>query len=197
MKRSALISSSLIASLSLALVAPAAMAVDMLQYSFANYDRLSRAVATRDGHKPIVYTEDRAPVYVLTRIVVEGTSAEDWDEAMEILNTMRHDEPPTVADWYQRFHEHGDASCKSEWTVLGQSESSLTFERKSGECPPHASQQAIYKVMYGKKQVFLLIGTRKGTMDEATRAGWLAVMESASVVPSSALPKSAKPLGNP
>jgi hypothetical protein len=181
MKRSAFISSLLIASLSLALVAPAAMAVDALKCSFADYDKLGRALVPQDGQKPIVYTEDRTPVYRLTRYVVEGTSAEDWVEALEILNTMRHDEPPTVAEWYQRYHEHGDASCKSEWSVLGQSESWLMFERKSGECPPHASQQAIYKVMYGKKQVFLLIGTRKGTMDEATRSGWLAVMASASV----------------
>jgi len=188
MKRSPLISSLLIASLSLTLAAPAAIAADALKCSYGDYDKLGRALETRDGQKPIVYTEDRTPVYRLTRFVVEGTSAEDWVEAMEILNTMRHNEPPTVAEWYQRYHEHGDASCKSEWNVLGQSESWLMFERKSGECPPHASQQAIYKIMYGKKQVWLLIGTRKGTMDEATRSGWLAVMESASVGPSSAKP---------
>jgi hypothetical protein len=164
-----------------ALPAAPARAKEGLDFSFEGYPRLAAAVSTRDGHEPMVATEDRSPVYVLTRIVVEGKSADDWVEAFEIMNTNRSDSPRNVQAWYEHFHAQGEAHCASEWTVLAKSDDTLTFERKSGECPPHAAQQALYRVLYGKQNVFLLIGTRKGAMDEATRSAWLAVLGTASV----------------
>jgi hypothetical protein len=162
------------------LSAPQARA-DVLYYDLDGYAKLAAAVSTSDGHVPIVYTEDRAPVYVLTRIVVDGSSADEWAEALEIMNTMRHDAPRKLAAWYDAFRAKGDAACESEWTVLAQTPASMTFERRSGDCPPHGEQHALYRVIYGKRQIFTLIATRKPGMDEATRGAWIGVLESAEL----------------
>lgn len=131
---------------------------------------------------PIVYTEDKSPAYVLTRFVIEGESAVDWIEAFEVLDTLRKNSPKTLEGWYEQFREQGEQNCPGgEWHVIAQSDNSLTFERRTSECEPFAGQHALYRVLYGKKEIFTLIATRKGAMDEATRSAWLDVLESAAI----------------
>lgn len=156
-----------------------AVAEPQVTFNTGAYDKLNDFVRAPN---PIVVTENREPVYVLTRFVLDGESGDDWVEALEILNTMRDKEPQTPALWYERFMKEGQAHCASAWSKIDETADSITFERVSDDCPPHGAQHAIYKVMYSDKQVFTLIATRKGEMDAETRGGWLAVMESASVV---------------
>ncbi len=147
-------------------------------WQFEAYDRFNTVMVAEE---PIVYVEDREPVYRLTRYVVEGTSADAWTEALELLNTWRDDQPRKVAGWYARFREFSDAKCPSQWTVIAEDKTSLTFERVTGTCAEHEAQQALYRVLYGKEQVFTLIATRKGGMDEVTRANWLTLLATAKI----------------
>lgn len=150
-------------------------------FDYDAYPPLARAMAPTDGTDPMVYMQNRAPVYVLTRVVVDGASAQDWVEALEVMDTRRRDAPKTLDAWYAEFRRTGEAACPSTWTVLDQGQGSMTFERVSGECPPHGAQHALYRVLYGRSEVFTLIATRKGDMDEASREAWLTVLKSAKV----------------
>lgn len=149
-------------------------------YNLAANAKLIEAI-TRKDPPPIIYTEDRAPAYVLTRFVVEGTSETEWQEALEVLNTLRKNQPKKLAGWYEQFKAQGDANCPGAWEMLEQSEKRIIFERRTEECPPFPAQQALYGVLYGKKNAFTLIATRKGGMDEATREAWLEVLQSSAV----------------
>lgn len=149
-------------------------------YDLSAYPKLAEAILRTDP-PPIVYTEDRAPVYVLTRFVVEGTSETEWQEALEVLNTLRKNQPKKLAGWYEKFKAQGEANCPGTWEMLEQSDKRIIFERSTPECPPFPAQQALYGVLYGKKEAFTLIATRKGGMDEATREAWLKVLQSSAV----------------
>jgi len=143
------------------------------------YPKLVEQLASPDG--PIFYEEDKSPVYVLTRLVVEGNSAEDWTEALETVATSRDHSEKNVKAWYEAFREQGDATCPSEWQVLAQEKKTMTLERRSPACGDFVAQHALYRVIYGRRDVFTLIATRKGEMDAATRDSWLAVLSSAEV----------------
>lgn len=151
-----------------------------IRFQFDAYQKLGDSMLGKE-RPPIVYTEDKSPVYLLMRFVVDGVSETEWTEALEVINTRRKDMPKTVAAWYDQFRAQGEASCPSEWVTLEESAKSLAFERKSLACPPHEAQHAVYKVLYGKKQAFTLIATRKGGMDDETRAGWIKVMDTATI----------------
>lgn len=167
--------------LAVTLVAAAKVHAETVYFDYDAYPPLARAMAPADGTEPTVFTQDRAPVYVLTRVVVEGASAQDWSESLDITDTRRRDAPRTVARWYEEFRATGETSCPSEWTVLAEDKASMTFERVSGDCPPHVAQHALYRVLYGRSEVFTLVATRKGSMDEATREAWLKVLGSANL----------------
>lgn len=149
-----------------------------ITWNFSSYAKLGDALMQPE---PIVYTEDKAPVYVLTRFVVEGNSAVDWTESLELLNTNRKNHPKKIEEWYETFKAQGDQNCPSQWQLIAEEKNSLTFERITTGCDGWEDQQALYRVIYGKRDVFTLIATRKGTMDAETREGWLQLLASASL----------------
>jgi len=73
-----------------------------IHFKFDAYQKLGDSMLGKE-HPPIVYTEDRSPVYLLMRFVVDGTSETEWTEALEVINTRRKDMPKSVADWYDQF----------------------------------------------------------------------------------------------
>jgi hypothetical protein len=154
---------------------------EILRLDYSRHERLAEVTSTEGGKVPPVYTQDHAPKYVLTRVVIEGASPEDWSEVLDVMNTQRKAEPKTPSAWFERFRQQGDATCLSEWTTISEGTDSLTFERKSPECAPHAAQHAIYKVLYGKRDVFTVICTRKGSMAPEDRAAWLAFLETVTL----------------
>ena len=159
---------------------PAGAFADNVTWNYGVYDKFEEAMAARESG-PIVYTEDKAPLYVLTRFVIEGESADDWIEALEILNTNRKQEPKDVGMWYERFKAQGEETCPSEWRMLEQSKKALLFERLSHDCDPFEAQHAIYNVLYGKRDVFVFIATRKGEMATETRDGLLKLLRSVKI----------------
>lgn len=128
-----------------------------------------------------IYTEDAAPAYVLTRFVVEGKAADDWVEALEVLNTLKRNEPNTPRQWFERYQAAAAETCGGEFALLEQNKHSLTFMRTAPACPPYAAQVGLYRTLYGRDQVFVLIATRKGPMSDEARAAWLALLGSAEI----------------
>ena len=166
--------------LSLLLFGPLLAYADDLTWSTYSYPKFYEAIIAT-GSEALVYTDDKAPLYVLTRFVIEGSSTEQWTEALELLNTQRKNEPKNAKAWYDRFKTQGDEHCQSDWQVLSESRKTLMFERRSGDCPPFAAQHALYHVLYGKSEVFVFTATRIGEMDTATREGWLGILQSAEI----------------
>ena len=166
--------------LSLLLFGSSLAHADTATWDYSAYSKFSDAMF-KSGSEPIIYTEDKAPLYVLMRFVVDGSSTEDWTEALEVINTQRKNEPKNARAWYGRFKEHAEETCASDWEVIKESKKTLMFERRAAECPPFEAQQALYCVLYGKRDVFVLIATRKNEMDTATREGWLKLLHSAEI----------------
>jgi hypothetical protein len=172
----------LVAAFALFLGSPAG--AQMLVWDHGQYPPFQQLVQSLSAgqHLESMYVEDKTPVYALQRFAIDGTSAtaSDWTEAVEVLNTMRKAEPPTPAAWYARFQKQG-SQCPSKWTLITEDKQSVTFERDSQACPPQPAQAGLYRVIYGKKQVFALIYTNKKTLTAEQRAQVLAMLASASI----------------
>jgi hypothetical protein len=150
---------------------------DALNFTTEHFPRLMES-----AQKPeMVHSEEQAGAYTLTRFAVVGRTKDDWDVAFEILATPRVNEPRTPAQWLERYRAVSEPRCPSDWKVLQDAADSITFERSSPECPPFFAQQALYRVLYGQEQVFLMICTQRGTLDEQTRAECMATITSAAV----------------
>jgi len=130
---------------------------------------------------PLILTKGKAGEYLLTRIIIDGSSAEDWTESLEITNTKQKGQPKDVIEWYEMFKLQGEDNCDSDWNILEESEESMMFERHSSICPPLEAQQALYRVLFGKTNVYLLCATSKGGMDAETRDSWIGVFQSAEI----------------
>ena len=154
---------------------------ESVTWDYTLYPPLEAVMTGGDDSR--IYTENRAPQYVLTRFVVNGASATAWQEAFEVLNTMRRDEPRKPKQWLERLRKERDAACPGEWHIIAEDDRSLTFERRTPDCPPHAAQTALYRVIYGPQQVFTLIATVKVDIPAESRTAWLEVLASADVRP--------------
>ncbi|MEP7221375.1 MAG: hypothetical protein ABI673_01770 [Novosphingobium sp.] len=137
--------------------------------------------ANRDGS---VYYEDARPKYVLDRIVIQGDSAQDWREALEIWVLPRGRNFRDAADWYAGYRQQESAACTGEWSAVAQDDRSATFTRQYRDCPPGSGPMSgIYRMVLGKKTVYLLKALYRGEMDETSRQQWLALMASAHINP--------------
>lgn len=130
-----------------------------------------------------VHREERKDIgLVMVTFVIAGRDSTDWGTAFEILQTQRADEPETPAAWLQRYRTLSDPPCPSEWEVLAETADSVSFERRSPDCPPHVAQQAVHRMIYGPAGAWQLICTQKGSFDAQTRQECRALLESAHVV---------------
>ena len=154
-----------------------------LTWSYQHYPALAELVEAlkKDQRQEAMYVENKEPVSYLQRFVIDGTSATDWKEAVEVVNVRKDKEARTPTDWYQRFQRQGNASCPSTWTLIAHDKISITFQRDSAACPPHVAQTGLYRVLYGKQDVFALIATYKGALPDEKRRIMLAMLASAAL----------------
>ena len=164
--------------LALVIFVPLSARAERLEWDYSASPKLEMFITNPD---PLIFTQDRAPEFVLTRFIVEGSSAEEWTESLEIMNTWKKNQPRNVSGWYEKFKLQGEETCHSDWKILEESKKSLMFERLSESCPPFGVQHAVYRVLYGKKNIFVLFATRKEGMDDGTRDSWIEVLESADI----------------
>jgi hypothetical protein len=151
---------------------------DRLGFSPASFPRL----AENFDRKEMVNFQEEPGRYTLTRFVAQGRNKDDWDIAFEVMDSPRMYAPPTVAEWLTQFRTHGDQSCPGdEWEILAQADNDITFEWRTGACPPHVAQHAMYRVLYGPRNVFMLICTQKGGFDTQTRAECQATLQTAEI----------------
>lgn len=136
--------------------------------------------AMEHPHQGTVFFDANTPGRVFDRIVVTGTSAEhDWTEALELLVTPRKTPRLTPQAWLAGFRPDRESLCPAQITPIGQDENSLTFALEASACPQGPGLSGLYRVVVGRKTVYLVSAKLKGTMSPSQREQWLAVLQSA------------------
>lgn len=139
--------------------------------------------AVLDGGDPAKVEYDASnPRYVVDRIVVRGKSAADWSELLEIIARTPAKAVRSADDWMAELRRKSDARCANSVDVLARDESSITFERQAtAPCPAEPVRHSLYRVVAGKRSLFLLAVHEKGALDEVVRQQWLAMLASAHI----------------
>lgn len=134
------------------------------------------------GRKEMVLYDDSNPAYVYDRIAIEGSSAENWTEALEIIVRTPGKAVRSPSDWVQQIGAASPPACPSQVTSLARDATSVTFMRQSAACAGSPAETALYRIVAGRKSLFLLGGRYKGEMPQAARARWLGLLATARVV---------------
>ena len=119
------------------------------------------------------------PRNVVDLIAVRGTSAKEWTEALVIVARTPDGKVKNAADWAAELKRQAQAKCASTLTELARNEISLTLERRSTGCPSDYPSVALYRVVAGKRSLFLLAVLVKDDLSQSSRNQWLALMQSA------------------
>lgn len=117
------------------------------------------------------------PKYVVDRIVVRGKSVRDWNEVLEIVARTPDKKVRKAADWLGELHQR--EGCRTPAKIIAEDAISVTVERAPGECGSAARTRALFRIVAGKRSMFLLAVHQKGAMDPAEREQWLALLASA------------------
>lgn len=133
------------------------------------------------GRKEMIHFDESDPAYVYDRIAIQGSSAENWTEALEIIVRTPGKAVRSPGDWVQQISATSAPACPSQVTPLTRDDRSLTFMRQSPPCAGSPAETAVYRIVAGRKSLFLLGARYKGEMPQATRVRWLNVLASARV----------------
>lgn len=129
-----------------------------------------------------VYYDASQPGRLFDRILVQGSSAErDWSEALELLVTRRDPKLKTPQDWLAGFQPAGESPCPATLSHLSADTTSLTFSLEAPPCPAGPPLTGLYRVVLGRKSVYLVSAKLKGVMSPGQRDQWLALLASAKL----------------
>jgi hypothetical protein len=133
------------------------------------------------GREEMILYDDSNPAYVLDRIAIQGTSAETWTEALEIIVRMPGKEVRSPGDWVRQISAPVAAACPVAISPVAEDATSRTILRQSPACGDKPAETALYRVVAGRKSLFLLGARYKGVMPAETRTRWLGILASARV----------------
>lgn len=133
------------------------------------------------GRKEMIHFDQSNPAYVYDRIAIQGSSADNWTEALEIIVRTPGKDVRSPRDWVQQISAVSAAACPSQVTPLDHDDSSMTFVRQSPACAGAPAETALYRIVAGRKSLFLLGARYKGEMPQATRSRWLSILASARI----------------
>lgn len=120
------------------------------------------------------------PRYVVDRIAVQGKSAAEWNELLEIIARTPTRGMRTAEDWMAELRRQADARCPNTVQVIAQDAGSVTFERRVlSACAAEPAPLSLYRVIAGSRSLFLLAVHEKGALADDVRQQWLAVLASA------------------
>ena len=165
----------LIPLLALVMISPAH--AEKLTFDHRIYPPLEAVI--NSGRDEMVRFDDSNPKYLVDRIAIQGKSADDWTEALDIIVRLRARRMSTPADWAQEIQRRARSRCPSEFTTLAQDAISLTFERRSTGCPAGTAQTGLYRIVAGRSSLFMLNAMIVGDVSEQTRQQWLELLRSA------------------
>ncbi|HEY6871028.1 MAG TPA: hypothetical protein VI199_14835 [Novosphingobium sp.] len=129
-----------------------------------------------------VYYDASQPGRVFDRIMVRGSSAErDWTEALEILVIRRAAQFKTAQDWLATFRPDSESACPARLSSLAADDSSMTFALDAPACASGPALTGLYRVVLGRKSIYVVSAKLKGAMTPSQREQWLALLGSAKL----------------
>ncbi len=139
------------------------------------------AAVLDSGRAEMVQFDDSNPKYITDRIAIQGTSAEHWTEALDIIVRLRGSKMKTPADWAGEIQRNTRALCASTFTTIAEDAHSLTLLRQSTGCPAGTAQTSLYLIAAGRKSLFMLNAFTIGEMAETVKQQWLAMFRTARI----------------
>lgn len=133
------------------------------------------------GKADMVLFDAHNPRFIIDRIAVRGKSATRWEEALEIIARTPGKGVTSADDWMRELRGEADKLCQNEVALISQDASSVTFERKSPQCPAERAPIALYRIVASKKSLFMLAVLAKDPLMADARAKWLALLASAHI----------------
>ena len=131
------------------------------------------------GRSEMIDYNANNPRYVVDRIAVQGKSASDWTQLLEIIARTPARGMRSAGDWMKELRAGADARCANTVHEIARDDQSITFERKSDSCPAEPARFGLYRVVAGKRSLFLLAVYDKAAPDPESRRQWLALLASA------------------
>jgi hypothetical protein len=165
----------LFAALALTLSAPAF--AERLHFDHRVYPPL-KAVFDNNRSEMIDYN-DKNPKYIVDRIAIQGKSAAEWTEALDIIARSPSRDVKTVDDWFVEIRTKAEKACPSVFEILSRDANSITFLRRSTNCAADKVQFALYRIVAGKRTMFLLNPIYRDDMPESMRLQWMELLGSA------------------
>jgi hypothetical protein len=159
------------------IVAASPAFAERLEFDHRLYPPL-KAVFDQDKNEMIAY-DNSNPKYVIDRIVTQGKSVSNWNEALDIIARSPSAKVKTVDQWYEEIRAKSGSSCPSQFSIIARNDNSITFSRRSTKCAKDKVQFALYRIVAGKRTMFLLNPTQRGDMAEAAQKQWLELLASA------------------
>ncbi len=169
----------LIAALAMVLASPAF--AEKLTFDHRTYPPLEEVLDS--GRAEMIRYDDSNLRYVTDRIVTQGTSVDNWTEALDIIVRARGPKMKSATDWASEIRLSVRAPCVSEFTTIAEDAISVTLERRSTGCAAGVAQTALYRIVAGKKSLFMLNVLQVGAMPDAARQQWLTLLASAHIAP--------------
>ncbi|MDE2619355.1 MAG: hypothetical protein KGL54_04240 [Sphingomonadales bacterium] len=167
----------------LLLAAPALLAASAAQAERLDIDHRLYAplhAAMEQPHDGTVFYQASPSGAVFDRILITGTSAQnDWTEALELVTVPRKSQAKTPQAWLAGFRPQQESNCPARISVIGEDEISLTFSLDAPACAGGQPLNGLYRVIYGRKTVYLVGAKLKGAMSPAQSEQWLALLASA------------------
>jgi hypothetical protein len=133
------------------------------------------------GDPAMIDFNDKNPKYVTDLIAVRGKSARDWREALLIVARTPQKAVRTAGEWVAEIEADVARKCQGGITRLAEDAQSITLERRSTGCPKNYPPVAIYKVVGGKRSLFMLAVLAKDDLSETARKQWRAMLDSAQI----------------
>jgi hypothetical protein len=152
---------------------------ERLSFDHRLYPQLKAALDSGNG--ALVHYEGGNPKYLYNFIVVQGTSYARWTEGLEIITRLPARNMQTARDWLAELQAKLPRGCSAEVTVISEDATSLTFERRLSRCPANMAQSGLYRIVAGRRSLFLLGAHYKGEMTADMRSRWLALLASANL----------------
>ena len=150
---------------------------ERLQFDHRLYPPLKEVLDSGDAAK--VDFNNKNPARLVDLIAIKGKSTRDWTEALEIVSITHPADVATARDWTALIERQAQARCPATFTVLSEDANSVTFERRSPDCPAERASLGIYRLVAGKRSWFQLAVLVKGELDAGSRQQWLALLGSA------------------
>ncbi len=133
------------------------------------------------GREEMIRFNDSNPKYVTDRIAIQGTSVDQWSEALDIIVRLRSAKMKSAADWANELQQQSRIRCSSTFTTIAEEAKSRTFLRRSTGCPPGTPLTGLYRIVEGRKSLFLLGALAMEDMPETAKQQWLTLMATAHV----------------